>query len=113
MASPRAVAPRSTLRPIRSRTSSPTSRAFCRAVDRLRRYALSPADTVVVSTGANLPPLAELGPNRLVTVGVPALLDATVSDPNDDPLTFAWALLGRPAGEHRYPLGAVGDAECN
>ena len=59
---------------------------------------LSPADTAVVSTGGNLPPLAELGPNRLMTVGVPALLDATASDPNDDPLTFAWALLGRPAG---------------
>ena len=59
---------------------------------------LSPADTVVVSTGANLAPRADLGPNQLVTIGVPVLLDALATDPNDDALTFTWALLGRPAG---------------
>jgi hypothetical protein len=59
---------------------------------------LSPADTVAVTTNANLPPRVVLGADRLVTTGVFQTIDALATDPNLDPLTFAWSLLSKPAG---------------
>jgi hypothetical protein len=55
------------------------------------------ADTVVVST-QNLPPVADAGPDQSAFVGDVVLLDGTGStDPELDPLTYAWALTSRPA----------------
>jgi hypothetical protein len=58
----------------------------------------SPSDTVVVTTNGNLAPVIDMGPDQLVNVGGAATLDALATDPNQDPLTFTWSLLSRPAG---------------
>ena len=59
---------------------------------------LSPADTVIISTNANLPPRVARGADRVVAVGAPTTLDALGSDPNLDALDFSWSLLSRPSG---------------
>jgi hypothetical protein len=56
---------------------------------------LSTADTVLVTTAANLPPVVQLNGDRVVTVGSLALVDALATDPNADPLTEEWALLAK------------------
>ncbi len=60
--------------------------------------ALSPADTVVITTGDNLPPTADAGLDRVVAPGVPVTLDGSLSgDADGDILSYAWALVARPA----------------
>ena len=54
-----------------------------------------------VSTGAtgNVPPLADAGPDQTAAVGATVSLSgAGSSDPNGDPLAYAWTLLGKPSG---------------
>src|SRR5260221_3000327 len=55
---------------------------------------LSLPSTVTISSG-NLPPVAEAGSDQGAIVGLVVTLDGSKSsDPNGDPITFAWTLAG-------------------
>ena len=58
--------------------------------------------TVTVTASAavgNVAPVAHAGVDRRVVFGAGVSLDGSLSsDPNNDPLTFAWQLVSRPAG---------------
>jgi RHS repeat-associated protein len=57
-------------------------------------------DTVTITAElANSPPLAAAGADRVVAVGTTVTVDGSASsDPDGDPLSFAWTLAERPAG---------------
>jgi RHS repeat-associated protein len=58
----------------------------------------SAADVVIVST-ENSAPVARAGPDRVIAIGQTVALDGTgSSDFDNDPLSFLWSLLSRPAG---------------
>jgi hypothetical protein len=55
-------------------------------------------DTVAIST-ENSAPRADAGLDQAVTAGATVALDGSgSSDPDGDPITFAWSFLSRPAG---------------
>lgn len=55
-------------------------------------------DTALITT-TNAPPLADAGPDQTVTPGQTATLDGSgSSDPEGQPLAFAWSLLSAPQG---------------
>ncbi|MEO8751871.1 MAG: PKD domain-containing protein, partial [Casimicrobiaceae bacterium] len=60
----------------------------------------SAPDTVqVTATSVNAPPVADAGPNQNLPVPGPVQLNgAASSDPEGQPLTFAWSLTVKPAG---------------
>jgi hypothetical protein len=67
----------------------------------------SRAATVTVSFD-NLPPTADPGVNQSVEAGAAVSLDgAGSSDPNQDPITYAWSLLTKPAGSSAVLEGAL------
>ncbi len=58
----------------------------------------SSPDSATFTVLANNPPLAKAGPDQTVDTGSPVQLNGSASsDPEGDPLTFAWT-LSRPAG---------------
>jgi hypothetical protein len=58
----------------------------------------STPDTVSITTG-NVAPVADAGPDRTVALGATVTLDGGGSrDGNQDPLSFQWSLVSRPAG---------------
>jgi chitinase len=73
-----------------------------RAGDYLVRLTVSNASGQATSTATitavNPPPVANPGGNRAAYVGDAVALDAHASDPDGEPLTFAWTLVSRPAG---------------
>ena len=60
----------------------------------------APATVIITATPAqNLPPVANAGPDQAVNVGQTVTLNGSGStDPNLDPLTYAWSFVSRPAG---------------
>jgi len=56
------------------------------------------ATSTATITAINPPPVANPGGNRAAYVGDAVALDAHASDPDGEPLTFAWTLVSRPAG---------------
>lgn len=58
----------------------------------------SEPELVVVSTD-NAPPIADAGPDQSVPIGTSVVLDGGASsDPDNDPLTYAWSLTTVPPG---------------
>lgn len=54
-------------------------------------------DQLVIST-ENSKPIADAGPHQIGTVGTPVTLDGTLSsDVDNDPLSYVWSLLNKPA----------------
>ena len=48
---------------------------------------------------ANVPPVANAGLDRIVSVGSTVILDGTASsDADSDPLAYSWSLTSRPPG---------------
>ena len=57
---------------------------------------------------ANSPPSASAGLDQAVNVGQTVMLDGSGStDPNGDPLTYAWSFVSRPAGSGATLTGAT------
>jgi len=49
-------------------------------------------------TATNPPPASDAGGNRAAYLGETVTLDSHASDPDGEPLTFAWTLVSKPAG---------------
>ena len=65
--------------------------------------------SVQVGSGANMPPVADAGPDRFSEAGKAVQLDGSgSSDPNGDSLSFSWALVSRPAAS----AGFLGDPDA-
>ncbi len=63
--------------------------------------AASPPATVVITTAANVLPVANADPDQTVSVSTLVQLDGSGSrDANGDRLAFFWALTTRPSGSH-------------
>ena len=59
----------------------------------------APSSVTVTAASGNVVPVANAGDDISTVVGRTVTLDGTLSsDANGDPLTFAWALVSRPAG---------------
>lgn len=66
----------------------------------------SAADTVTVSS-LNTPPTAAAGPDQGTYVGNTVVLDGSASsDPDFDPITYAWSFSSRPVGSSAALSGA-------
>ena len=60
---------------------------------------LAARDTVRVTVGAaNRVPVVDTGSDQSITLGAAVTVTAVASDPDADPLTFAWTVQSRPAG---------------
>src|SRR5689334_13017838 len=58
-----------------------------------------PTDTVSGTADDNSAPCADAGPDQAVTISQVVALDGSGStDPDSDPLTFAWELIAIPTG---------------
>ncbi|MEE2003417.1 PKD domain-containing protein [Alkalimonas sp. MEB108] len=58
-----------------------------------------PAQVQVEATTANLPPVANAGPNQSVATGAQVELDGRQSsDPEGQPLSYSWIMVSRPNG---------------
>ncbi|HYO47463.1 MAG TPA: PKD domain-containing protein [Gemmatimonadota bacterium] len=60
---------------------------------------LAVRDTVrVTAAAANLAPVVDAGSDQSIILGGAATVTAVATDPNADPLTYAWTVQSRPAG---------------
>lgn len=67
----------------------------------------SAASTVTITTASNTPPLANAGPNQIVSVGATVTLNGNgSSDADGNSLTFSWSLLSRPGASGAVLIGA-------
>src|SRR6185436_11819871 len=63
-------------------------------------------DTVTI-TSNNTPPNSNPGPAQTVTVGATVTLNGSgTTDPDNDPITYAWSFNSRPAGSNATLTGA-------
>jgi PKD repeat protein len=60
----------------------------------------------------NVAPLANAGDDRSVPLNQPVTLQGAATDANNDPLTYAWASSGRPAGSPPVTLSCASGATC-
>lgn len=68
----------------------------------------SQAKTVMISTTCGAPPTADPGSNQTVLLGDTATLDGSKSgDQCNDPITYKWSLLNKPAGSSAALVGAT------
>ncbi len=59
----------------------------------------APDALTITATKNNLPPVAHAGTNTTVSVGTPVVLSGSQSyDSNDDPLSYRWSWVNKPAG---------------
>jgi hypothetical protein len=59
----------------------------------------APDALTITATKNNLPPVAHAGTNTTVSVGTAVVLSGSQSyDSNDDPLTYRWSWVNKPAG---------------
>ncbi len=58
----------------------------------------SAPSTVIITTNATLPPLADAGPDQSIVAGTLVTLHGSGSDPQGLPLTYKWALINVPPG---------------
>ena len=96
---------------------NPNSAAPTFVADRAGRYriqlivsdalAFSPPDTVDITT-VNQPPTANAGPDQTISEDTLATLNGNGStDPDTNPLTYAWSFVSVPAGSIAQLLGAT------
>lgn len=60
-----------------------------------------------VTIGENPPPTANAGPDQLAILGSVVALTGSGTDPDDDALTYAWALTGAPTGSTAAVYGST------
>lgn len=63
-------------------------------------------DQLIIST-ENSKPIADAGPNQIGIVGIPVTLDGSLSsDVDNDPLSYVWSLLNKPANSGATVINA-------
>lgn len=73
----------------------------------------STPDTVVISTHENLPPVADAGDGRTVSVYDAVCLDGTGSyDPNGDDLSYNCSIISKPEGSDAELDNPISDQPC-
>jgi hypothetical protein len=73
----------------------------------------STPDTVVISTHENLPPVADAGDGRTVSVYDTVCLDGTGSyDPNGDDVSYNWSIISKPEESDAELDNPISDQPC-
>jgi hypothetical protein len=73
----------------------------------------STPDKVVISTHENLPPVADAGDGRTVSVYDAVCLDGTESyDPNGDDVSYNWSIISKPEGSDAELDNPISDQPC-
>ena len=71
-------------------------------------FSLTQAQTIITALAVNNAPVANAGPDQNVAVDdLVTLTGAGSSDPNGNPLTYAWTLSSKPVGSTAVLTGAT------